>query len=477
MKKRQLLSLALAAVLTVGVFAGCGDNNGGTSKVENEKKYADALKITEDDGVSGDILSIKQPSRNLDTKELSVYTWLDEDSMFTNSEEKPNALDILKNQYGVNIKVNTVSQTDYWKNLSTLIASNSAPDVVLIPNWNYYPTAITSGCVQPLDGIINFDKPLWESGKETREKYKWTDGKTYFAFNNSGTIQKYIFFNKKIFADAGLKNPYEYYKEGNWTYETFKELCVKTYKTEGEKVTQYAIYMQPDVFMASAGVEVVEVDKENGYKLNLRDEKIAKCMNLLSELGNGGLKVLGGQPSDFRQQRMAMILTDYWCATSEFNKIRKAGNLGMVPLPAVDKNASCYNSVSISTGYGLVKGAKNVNCAALLIELDAWISLSNDNSGIPTRYDYNAPYYKKYTEAESLDKSNSDKTFTQEEKDMMKEMGLENVPGISFMWQSWLTDIDSLGSLEVTDYAQPWSQVLEQLYPKCEKVLKAYFED
>lgn len=473
MKTKKLLALVMAAVLTAGILAGCGGDSGSG---DNSKKYEAALKITEADGVSGDILSIKQPSRELDTKELNVYTWLDEENIYTGNADKPNSFDILKDQYGVKINVNTVSQTDYWKNLSTLIAGGSAPDVVLIPNWNYYPTAITNGCLQPLDGIINFDKPLWEGGKELREKYKWTDGKNYFAFYNSGTIQKYIFFNKKIFSDMGLKNPYEYYKEGNWTYETFKELCSKTFIKEGDTVTQYAIYMQPNYFINSTGVEVVEVDKENGYKLNLRDEKIAKCMNLLGELGNGGLAVIGGQPSDFRQQRMAMILTDYWCASSEFKKIREAGNLGRVPLPAVDKASSCYNVISVSTGYGLVKGAKNVNCAALLMELDAWTNLSPDASGMPATASYETPYYKTYTKAEEIEKSSAGVT-SDEDKALMKEIGLENVPGVSFMWASWLQGIDSLGQLEVTDYAQPWSQVLEQLYPKCEKVLKAYFED
>lgn len=473
MKKRQFVSLALTAMMAAGLFAGCGNGEIAGGAVKNEANF----EITEDDGVSGDILSIKQPKRELDTKELNIYAWIDIDSMRSSEPEKnPNPVDILEKQHGVTVNVNTVAQTDYWKNLSTLIAAGTSPDIVLIPNWDFYPVGITGGCLQPLDDIINFDKPLWDGGKEAREKYKWTDGKTYFPFSNNGTIQKYIFFNKKIFADAGLKNPYEYYKEGNWTYETFKDLCSKTYKTEGGKVTQYAIYMQPNEFVASTGVEIVETDPENGYKFNLRDEKVAKCMNLLYELGNGGLKVLGGAPTDFRQQRMAMILTDYWTATSEFNKIRQAGNLGWVPMPAIDKNSSCYNSVSVSASYGLVKGAKNVNCAALFIELDAWKNLTVSESGIPTIESYDTPFYKAYPEAESLSKADTEKSFTDEEIAIMKEMGLKNVPGVSFMWKSWL-QTDDIGQLQVTDYAKPWSQVLEEIYPVHEKTLKSYFED
>lgn len=474
--KKRLFCLALAIVMLFAV-AGCGNNGGGSGNKGGDTNTHQGFELTEADGVSGDIFSIKKPTRELDSKKLTLYTWVDEESVYSSIPKLPSVADIITDENGVEITVNTVSQENYWQNLATLIAGGSSPDLVQVPNWDYYPVGITSGCLQPLDDIINFDKPLWEQGKEARESIRWIDGKIYYPTSGVGSVQKWLFFNKALFVEAGLKTPYEHFKEGTWCFDTLKDMCVKLKKEENGEVTQWPLLIQSNSLIASAGVEIVELDRENKtYKLNLRHENVAKVMNFLHELGRGGLDVLGGTPSDFRQQRLAMITTDYWCATSEFNKIRLAGNLGWVPMPSIEKGGKVYQlATAPGASYAMVKGAKNVNEAALFLEIDAWKSLSNSKYGVPMYIDFDKPYYRAYEGSAEADQPDKSKWFTDEEAEMSKTMGLDKLPYVTFGFQSWL-GTSELGQIKVTDYGQQWSAVLEELEPTFKATCDSYFE-
>jgi ABC-type glycerol-3-phosphate transport system substrate-binding protein len=462
-KKATVFIMVVVIIFTIG---GCGTKKPSSS--ENLKKQE-----VSSNG-SRDIMSIQQPTRKITNKKLSFYTWITLEQMRSLDPEKaPNAVDILEKQYGVTVDISNGTHETYWEQLSTLIASNSAPDIVLAPNWNFYPRAITGGSLQPLDNILDFSKPLWDDGKVVREKLKW-QGKTYLSFGTD-VIQNWFFFNKKIFEDNGLETPYDFYKKGEWNFATLKDLAVKlTQDTDKDGVIdQFALCFTSNLLLSSAGIDLVEPDIANGYKFNIRDERIAKVMNFLFDLGNGGVKVLRGGPDDFRNNKLAMIAYPSWAAFNEFNKLRLDGNLGWVPMPAIDKNSQCYNCTAPSSGYGICKGAKNTEAAALFIELEKWQYLGLNPNGVDLVIPESTPYMKKYPE--SIKKIDVNKTLTKEEADMTLEMGLSKNKGISIIWQSWLQTQD-MGYLDVTANAQSWSTVLEKLYPKYEAQLKSYFE-
>jgi multiple sugar transport system substrate-binding protein len=50
---------------------------------------------------------------------------------------------------------------------------------------------------------------------------------------------EYLFFNKKLFADAGLKAPDALFDEGKWTWDAFLDAAIKLTKYEGNRPVQF----------------------------------------------------------------------------------------------------------------------------------------------------------------------------------------------------------------------------------------------
>jgi multiple sugar transport system substrate-binding protein len=118
--------------------------------------------------------------------------------------------------------VNRFSWEMYEPDLIKAIASAGGPDICyfmseVIPSW------VMKGFLVPVSDYINFNEITVPLSEGTKDFYTF-NGKLYTVPDfNEGSSKMY--FRRDIFANAGLKNPYELYLEGDWTWDTFVRLA------------------------------------------------------------------------------------------------------------------------------------------------------------------------------------------------------------------------------------------------------------
>lgn len=439
-------------------------------KTNSQKTKAPTKAPTKSNSGKFDVSKAPMPTRNVSNKKLQFYSWGDVKTTFGN---KPKSLaNLFKKETGITLESVQKSYDQYWEQLNTLKAAGKSPDIVDLPNWKFYPQPIVEDLIQPLDSFIDFSNPMWDDTKDMREKNKW-NGKVYVPFQ-SEYLDTWLFFNKKMFKDAGLKDPQYYWEKDDWTYDRFSELAnavvIKDKATK--EVTQWGFVQQTSDLIATTGLELFSGDGKGGYVNNLKDPKVAKLMNMLYDMGAGGTGCYytGDQRTGFKSGKVAMIATQIYSATVEFNDLRLAGNLGWVPMPKQDKNSKYYHQTATDPGYGITVGAKNVEGAALFIEYAKWFDLGYNFCNLIPRASKNAAdiKYAQYEEKPEPNKMLTSAEIAYTQKILDKHYG-----NVSQMWQSWITD-GLPGMSQVLSGEMKWSAAVEKKFPEVEAILKAY---
>lgn len=109
------------------------------------------------------------------------------------------------------------------------------------------------------------------------------DGKTYGMCAEPLEQRMFVTFNKRIFKENNLDDPYELAKAGNWTWEKFTEYAKKCtrYDSSG-KITQYGFHGDLFSVMASAIAsnmgDVVSFEN-NTYRLVLDSPNSLEALN------------------------------------------------------------------------------------------------------------------------------------------------------------------------------------------------------
>lgn len=466
---------------STGTLGSAATGNGTTTstKKDGTSKTAATTKTQAPADTEYDIKTAPLPTRKLDSDTLSYFSWVD---ITKNSKGKPDPKSmaaLFKKEFDVELEGHMASHSTYWDTLATLKASGKSPDVVQMPDWNYYPICIVQDLVQPLDDYIDFSQPLWADSKETREKLSW-NGKTYVSWGPPA-INSWLFYNKKMFRDNGVKTPREYYLEDNWTWEVMQDLADQfVHKATNGAVDTWGLAFQNADLMITTGIDLVEPDEKNGYKFNMRDPKLAKMMNMLYEMGSAGtgsLALNGGTEGSiitrFVQGKIAMIGTVPWLANAEGNDMRRAGNLDWVPLPKMDKNSSYYFPATSSPAWGIAVGAKHPQTAACFIEFSKWHGLGDPPTEFLPKAE-NAARIRYKTTVSKVEDPNA--VLTEEEQEWTRQIVEKDYPMITNIWQSWLGTQDLPGYAEVVSGEKTWSAALEEVYPINEALLKAYFK-
>jgi len=129
---------------------------------------------------------------------LTVWSWRTEDvaaynEIFDAYEKKHN---------GVTIEFKAFKNTEYNTILSTGLTKSGGPDVAMLRSYGGLQPVIEAGALLPLDDEVDlseFAKPVLDASRGKK------DGKVYGVPAALQTIQ--VFYNKKIFADAGVAVP------------------------------------------------------------------------------------------------------------------------------------------------------------------------------------------------------------------------------------------------------------------------------
>jgi multiple sugar transport system substrate-binding protein len=114
----------------------------------------------------------------------------------------------------------TVPGSSYLQKATLMLASRTAPDVMRIDHYNY-PSLQPKGYFHDLTPFAERDKTFKESDffPVAIAECK-IGGKLYGLSTLFGGI--ILYYNKTLIRQAGLEDPYELYKRGEWTWERMR---------------------------------------------------------------------------------------------------------------------------------------------------------------------------------------------------------------------------------------------------------------
>lgn len=196
--KKMWVALLFIVILLL-VVAGCstGSNNvdstSGSGQSGSEAKGSEQKEVT-----------------------LQMSIWGDDNRKRTFEELAAKFTELHPN---IKVEIMLIPYGEYPKKMSIMIASKTVPDVT----WLYdaiIPQFRDSGSLLDLSSLA--DDPEYDLNdvySSSMDIYRTDDNKLYGIPFSAGP--KVIFYNKKLFAEKGLKTPNELVAEGNWTYEEF----------------------------------------------------------------------------------------------------------------------------------------------------------------------------------------------------------------------------------------------------------------
>ena len=374
-KRKSMLAILLAAIMVIGA-AGCGKNG----DVPDKK----------DDPQGGGIVYNEETEKSeLSTKDYGGRTfkflyWYEPSEYVYRKVATFNAV------YNANVEI--VVKTGLKDTLAKAVAGGETYDIIAM-HGNYYPNLITADLLEPLDSYIAevdmFDSEHPENGgfSETVINSFRFNGQTY-AVGGASAVYNYILcYNKLLFEQAGLEDPYELYQNGEWTWDKFYEM--------GTSVTDIANQMG---FLEAPGlyewlvwncVEPVSYNSsDNIFAENLSSNTLVEAVRLYQNMiiGEDPICVTGvvGDPFNAGKEYMKMVVTDAYssiasqvASSTAFGK--DAANLGVVPVPVAPLNESGKQPGHAPQGYAASKGCSDPSVAACYALFES--RLTDTNTG------------------------------------------------------------------------------------------------
>lgn len=298
MKKRiSILCVMMAMLVMVPLLQACSDSGGSEGKVE--------LTMS----AWGNPAELKVYQRAIDAYE----------------EKNKN----------VSVKLIPIPSDGYEQKLMTELSGGAGADVFYVGDTTM-AKLVKSESILPLSDFLKTDasytKPeeyaegLWGAAKQGDELYGITvDCNPYV-----------MYYNIKLFKEAGLKTPQEYFDEGKWNWDTFKEVTAKF-----KSINKYGFVQEKGSlpmlnWVWSNGGNMY--DKDGNYVYD-KDPKAQEAIAYIADLVKSGGVIYGGslpkgQGMDamFMSQQVAMVTAGRWL-TPMFSE-NKSLEFDYIPWPS-----------------------------------------------------------------------------------------------------------------------------------------------
>ncbi len=372
-KKHRIVSFLLAASVITSSFVGCsGSTDSGVNSEDNSSAQTSAT-----DDPDAEYETSMDWSNMANTSDIPEEYELGTGEKYVQgqkagtvkalcyydlAETQPDLAELLATRYGGVIETEVCkSGTEYFEQLAKLIASGESPDIVRYDSMAY-PWGVAQNLYTPLDGWLDIDSPLWSGEKEVIDSFMY-GGKHYY-FPSDVEVGFAMIYDRKNIDEYGLDDPAELYREGNWTWSTFEEICSEWANKNDEHVAFTGGSWSSLMFINTTGTSLVDV-QEADIVNNMKNENVQRTMDWISTLKSKGLIGDGFiDPAqafiDGKLLFLGMGLT--WGFESAQQTAFKQGidaEYVALPFPR-DEQADEYYMASGSFGFMIPAGAKNV---------------------------------------------------------------------------------------------------------------------
>lgn len=365
-------SIAFAAALAlIGSMTACGsssDTSSATTKQTTAAETTAPKELDEEDKEAVAEVDIGEDEKLENGKIRWLATY---DINPDKGKPKMFALELFETKYGGSVEWIPTTWENRYNDLSTNVLGGTSPDLFPAQEFDTFPNKVVDGMFQPFDDYLDFDSDLWTEGTKKLAEAHVLGGKHYVA--PVATDSKCLMiYNKKTIEENGLADPAELLAEGNWTWDTFRDMCLEFCDREDDKFAYDSWYFETQ-FILTTGVAPISM--ENGFvQNNLGSAEVERAENFMYDLKKDDLPLPKAEYDWTEQpQRISEGKTLFWpCATwalweADLSKFGKEGEIMFVPMPK-DPNADEYYLPANMDAYALCNGAQNPEGAAAFIK-------------------------------------------------------------------------------------------------------------
>lgn len=342
---KRIVSMLLAVLLVVGLTACAGkkDNGGNGGKDSGvEQKY------------------------DLKGRVVTIGTWNNEapDESSANYQKKLGVWTNIEKAYNCKLESLPASDFNSWCRTITTkaLANEKIADVFLAPFERIVPQWVNSDLVVPLDDYFDFSEDHWNQVSNDQ----WVmNGKHYGITDWHISVGYVILFNKRICAENGITEEqlYEWQENGEWTWEKFREVTMKTTKMNSDGRVKswglgssgaYPVSVEP--FIYSNGTTPVTISEDFKYTYNLDDpaaiEAIDFCQSLVYEdkVAYPNFDGASTWQNLWERGKVAFFQVPVWHLDQQY-KVMEDDPYGMLLMPKGPKADDYVNVYSSTSGF------------------------------------------------------------------------------------------------------------------------------
>ena len=366
-KMKPMLIILLIAVLTI--ISACSGNNGGNTPA-TEAPATEAPAATE-----APTEEPEPPVADLGGREIRISHWWDATPVGDSEADELARERIKKVEEKYNVKIKYLN-TEYWstseKLSSSVMANDPFAEIVRIPD-GFIWGLMHGGFLTPLDDALNNTRIAPDVVEAMRFGGENVFGlESWFNANDSG-----MYYNKRIFKEAGLKDPQQLMDEDNWNWTTMLDAAKKlTVDNNGDgKVDQYGLagahYIFSEQLITSNGGLIYD---EASKKASFDSPAAMDGLNFLYELYNTHKVVKANEGNDwedpakyFAEGNIAMYPGGLWEIEGRLQDKMK-DEWGYVYFPKAPNASSYTDPLGQTAAYVIPKGVKDAEAIVKIWE-------------------------------------------------------------------------------------------------------------
>ena len=392
-KFKRLAACAMALAMTLSIAA-CEDgaapapstSSGGGVAAPGGANTTTAMATTTDPDENA---ATDEEVKDLDTSSYTpsgnagVVKYLGYYDITVDQKGKEQCMIFESELYGGDIEwISAPNDYAYYEKLATLISADDSPDLLTYEPMAM-PYGVSKNMFEPLDDYFNLDDPMWEEMLPFVEQNTY-DGKVYYVPHRVVTSFA-LNYNRKTIEDAGLTDPYDLYRNGEWTWDAWRQMMIDFCNLSDENIGWYATDTIATAFCNTTGKALIDYTTDGNVVNNMGDADITRAVEFMADLGRNGV-LYAGQHGDWVSPQIWAPISDqilflgmepewtYIAATEQIQNpsgvdndiLNTVSDFAFVPFPR-DPQADAYYLNNGTFGYMVAKGAKNIEGAVEFI--------------------------------------------------------------------------------------------------------------
>ncbi|MBE6871889.1 MAG: extracellular solute-binding protein [Ruminococcaceae bacterium] len=362
----KVIALLLALVMLVAMTA-CGNNAQGNDDT-TPTPATDATPTPGIDLTEGGKYMDYEGAGGIDDYRLQAFDFKSNEITLLSAADgvgDPAKFDALRDVYNIKCELVTTTVFDISTRYIAMYMGDEAPDVA---RFGLPISMINKGYFSGWEEYINFDLGLWKDIKSSVDNL-WFRGHIYTIFNTPARWDNVCWYNKDLFEEAGVKTPTEYYEEGNWTWDTFRECALAMHTdSDGDGIPEiWGCDVEPIMFIWTTGLDYISMNKDGTFTNNIMSDEIARGITFYTEMVNSDGVVYDGSDTGamFGAGKIALMSANCWIRTF-FPDLLKQDSVAIVPYPK-DPKADKYYLGEGFMAYNLSAKASNPEGAAAFV--------------------------------------------------------------------------------------------------------------